>query len=258
MKRLVKKSDLQKETAKYDLQGQVELDSQKLIHQSSKTNIMRLPLLHRLPFQKYYESIENLINADMVVLELGAECGNHTAAAVETKAKVYALDVSQTSLEVCKSNLIDVRIVLANMEDIPMEKSSIDVILSCGSLSYGDPTKVLNQINRILKPGGSLIILDSLNHNLVYRINRWIYYLKGNTSRSTLKHMPTQETIELFSDQFDEVEIKYFGTYLWMELILSRILGNSMAHDLFNRIEKFFPSKRNAFKFLLVCRNFVP
>ena len=108
----------------------------------------------------------------MVVLELGAGRGNHTAVICETKAKVIALDISESSLVVCKNLFSKVQIMVGNIENIPLQTNSVDIVVSAGSLSYGDHEKVRNEIFRVLKPAGSIIMIDSLNHNFIYRINQ--------------------------------------------------------------------------------------
>jgi ubiquinone/menaquinone biosynthesis C-methylase UbiE len=86
------------------------------------------------------------------------------------------LDISEKSLAVCKSLFSEVQTRVGNIEKIPLESNSIDIVLAAGSLSYGDHQKVRNEILGVLKPEGSLIVLDSLNHNLAYRMNRYIHY----------------------------------------------------------------------------------
>ena len=190
----------------------------------------------------------------MVALELGAGCGNHTAVICETKAKVIALDISENSLAVCQSIFRDVQIVVSNMENLPLESNFVDVVLSCGSLSYGDNEKVKREIFRVLKPGGSLIVLDSLNHNLAYKMNRWIHYKRGKRTLSTLQRMPTQKLIQDLTAPFCEVEIAYYGSYMWFTLVLRKLIGNKLARSLDVSLEKHFPSKLGAFKVVLICK----
>jgi ubiquinone/menaquinone biosynthesis C-methylase UbiE len=143
---------------------------------------------------------------------------------------------------------------VGNIEKIPLESNSIDTVLAAGSLSYGDHQKVRNEILRVLKPEGSLIVLDSLNHNLAYRINRYIHYKRGKRTLSTLQRMPNQRYIEDILKPFKEVKINYFGSYLWLTVLLSKVIGVNLARKLDRKLEKRFPSKLGAFKFLLVCK----
>jgi ubiquinone/menaquinone biosynthesis C-methylase UbiE len=113
-------------------------------------------------------------------LELGAGFGRHTSVIADCGVKLIVNDISESALEI--NNLIHPNIfksIASNMDAIPLPNQSIDVVICCGSLSYADPKKVNREIFRLLKPGGHLIILDTLNHNPIYRINRYIKVLTG-------------------------------------------------------------------------------
>jgi ubiquinone/menaquinone biosynthesis C-methylase UbiE len=246
------KSDVEKEREKYDSVASTEVVSPSRI--DSKLNLLEISDWYREPFVKYYENIEKIVQPAMVVLELGAGCGNHTAVICETNAKVIALDISEKSLGVCKTLFSEVETVVGNIEKIPLQTNSVDIVVSAGSLSYGNHEKVRKEIFRVLKPGGSLIVLDSLNHNFAYRINRYIHYKRGKRTLSTLQRMPDQKYLEELMKPFKEAKISYFGSYLWLTILLSKFIGNSLARKLDKKLEKWFPSKLGAFKFLLSCK----
>jgi hypothetical protein len=68
--------------------------------------------------------------------------------------------------------------------------------------------------------------------------------------------MPNQDYIEEMVKPFKEVKISYFGSYLWLTILLSKISGTGFARKLDMKLEKHFPSKLGAFKFVLVCKDF--
>ena len=41
-----------------------------------------------------------------------------------------------------------------------------------------ETTKAMLEIHRVLKKNGIFICVDSLNNNLIYRVNRWFHYIK--------------------------------------------------------------------------------
>jgi len=245
-------SDHEKEREKYDSVASTEVVSPSRI--DSRLNLLEISDWYREPFEKYYEIIQKNVQPAMAVLELGAGCGNHTAVICETNAKVIALDISEKSLAVCKTLFNEVETVVGNVEEIPLQTDSIDIVVSAGSLSYGDHQQVSEEIFRVLKPGGSLIVLDSLNHNFAYRINRYIHYKRGKRTLSTLQRMPNQKYLEELMKPFKETKISYFGSYLWLTILLSKFIGNGLARKLDKKLEKWFPSKLGAFKFLLICK----
>ena len=132
-----------------------------------------------------------------------------------------------------------------------------DFIVCCNVLSYGSPVVVNNEIYRLLKPGGGLLIMDSLNHNYIYRLNRRIHYYRGNRTKSTLKRVPSIKRIQGFSKRFESNICFYFGSYYWIVIPLKFLLGKRIASR-FNKIfENIRPSGLSSFKFILVCEKYI-
>ena len=96
------------------------------------------------------------------------------------------------------------------MEFLPFASGSFDLVAMAGSLSYGDNDRVLRELHRVLRSGGTLVCVDSLNHNPIYRFNRWVHYRFGERSRSTLQRMPTLGLLEQYQAAFGEAQIRYF------------------------------------------------
>ena len=102
------------------------------------------------------------------------------------------------------------------MEQLPFNDESFDIVCIAGSLSYGDNIKVMKEIHRILVSGGSFIALDSLDNNPIYKLNRYLHYILGNRSKSTLKRMPTLDLISHYALRFSNLEVSYFGSITWL------------------------------------------
>lgn len=144
--------------------------------------------------------------------------------------------------------------MFADMEQLPFEDKSFDVVTSAGSLSYGKAKKVDSEIHRVIRPGGVFICVDSLNNNPIYRINRYIHFLKGNRSKMTLKNMPIIKRIISLSSKYKKLDVKYFGSISFIIPILSKLLGDNSATDFSNYIDRIFRIKKSAFKFVLVAK----
>jgi ubiquinone/menaquinone biosynthesis C-methylase UbiE len=112
------------------------------------------------------------------VLEIGAGMGENTKFLLATEAKVCATDISEYSLSVIEKRFNNDKLTtkVADMEKLPFAGQSFDIIVSAGSLSYGDNDKVLDEIYRVLKNKGVFIAIDSLNNNPIYRLNRCLHY----------------------------------------------------------------------------------
>ena len=97
-------------------------------------------------------------------------------------------NISSISLKVLEKNLLKfskagLQTVVADMEQLPFENESFNVVTCAGSLSYGDAEKVDSEIRRVIKPSGFFICVDSLNNNPVYRLNRFIHDLKKERTK---------------------------------------------------------------------------
>ena len=123
------------------------------------------------PIEDYYSLIRN-ISGSLRFLEIGAGMGENSEPILKAGHKLHSTDISSESVEIMKKRFQKYNTFsaeTADMESLPFEDQSYDVVASSGSLSYGDNYKVLNEIYRVLKSGGIYIALDSLNNNPIYR-----------------------------------------------------------------------------------------
>jgi ubiquinone/menaquinone biosynthesis C-methylase UbiE len=211
----------------------------------------------REPFLCYEEFARSTILPDHEVLELGAGTGVHTLGLLSTGARVTATDISPNSLAVLERLLGgEGRLLtrLADIEALPFPDASFDVVTCAGSLSYGDPRTVDAEVLRVLRPGGSIIFVDVLDHNPVYRLNRWVHYLLGHRTRSTLLRMPTLPRIEGLARHFATSETRYFGGVVWAMPILARLAGMDRAAAISRASDRLLGTRRSAFKFVLLAR----
>jgi len=144
--------------------------------------------------------------------------------------------------------------MVADIEKLPFDNESFDVVTCAGSLSYGDAKLVDSEIYRVIKPGGFFICVDSLNCNPLYWLNRYVHYLRGLRSKMTLINMPTLKRINLFSEKYKEINIKYFGSITFLMPIISEFFGDKMAYSFSNYIDKIINVKKTAFKFTMVAK----
>jgi ubiquinone/menaquinone biosynthesis C-methylase UbiE len=212
--------------------------------------------IHHQPYIDYYEAIRDQLNSDHLVLEIAAGSGRHTNAIIISGATTTALDISEVALSVLITRTMGrAQIVCSLMEETPFESSTFDYVLSCGGLSYADNTDFLREIKRILKPGGGVIFLDTLNHNPIYKLNRFIRFLRNERTYSTLKRMPTLDFVTQIQTNFECSSLKTYGQLIWLrELVLK--VGIKRELTFLDRLENRLGNK-SAFKFLLVSKNLI-
>jgi ubiquinone/menaquinone biosynthesis C-methylase UbiE len=97
------------------------------------------------------------------MLELGCGTGHWTNFFVNKGYKVTATDISDAMLQIAKQKNLNADFIKADSSKIPFEDNSFDIISSITMLEFvEDQDKVLEEIQRVLKPGG-YFILGSLN-----------------------------------------------------------------------------------------------
>ena len=246
--------DKQAELSRYDSRARDILVDGKVGGAALIYGALACPPVLRSPYSYYEQCIRQHISHHHDVLELGSGTGMHTYALLLTGARVVASDISSKSLVVLSQRLVHVKTAVADMEALPFADHSFDVITSAGSLSYGDPALVDAELSRVLRPGGIFICVDSLNHNPVYRLNRWLHYKRGVRTQSTLLRMPTLGRIATIAQVFAETYVRYFGTMTYLMPILARIIGQNRASAISDYMDQVINVHRSAFKFVLVAK----
>jgi len=138
---------------------------------------------------------------------------------------------------------------IADMERLPFDDVSFDIVVNAGSLSYGDNNTVLNEIYRVLRSRSVFISIDSLSHNPIYRLNRYIHCLRGNRSLKTLKRMPTLKLLRKYQLKFGKIETKFFGLISYLVPLMNKVFGEYMSAKI---VDKMVFVKRSAFKFVMI------
>ncbi len=109
------------------------------------------------------------IKEDDIVLDLGSGAGNDVFIAgkiVGRKGKVVGLDMTEAMIEKAQTNkkmlgADNVEFILGEIENIPLDNESIDVILSnCVLNLVPDKVKAFREIYRVLKTSGHFTISD--------------------------------------------------------------------------------------------------
>lgn len=234
-----------------------ELVSLKDSELSKMIGIESIDILLRYVYEVYYSKLKEILKSEnLTVLEIGAGYGRHTGVLLGSSVKVLILDISKKSLAVnMKLNPNISSALLASINSIPLEDSSIDLVVSCESLSYADPNETDREIFRILKPGGNLVVLDSLNHNPIYILNRLLKAIRGTRTFNSIFRIPTIKRINRISARFENTEVIYFGKWIWISALLRSVFPISWilhTNQIFDRIG----TKKLAFKFILISKDF--
>jgi ArsR family transcriptional regulator len=110
-----------------------------------------------------------LLDESWTVADLGCGTGAIAQAISPFVAQVIAVDESGAMLSAARKRLhgvenVDIR--TGRLESIPIADAEVDVALLFLVLHYtAEPTRVIAEAVRILKPGGRLLVLDMMPHD---------------------------------------------------------------------------------------------
>ena len=106
----------------------------------------------------------------MVIADLGAGEGAFSLLLAQRAKKVIAVDTSAKMIEVAREQALrngvkNLEFRLGDMEEVPIKAASVDLVWISQSLHHAlHPGRALAEANRILRPGGRIVILDLVKH----------------------------------------------------------------------------------------------
>lgn len=220
---------------------------------------LNFPLYLRSPYHYYEDILNQYVVKDSKVLDLCCGDGIHTITLGKICDHVIATDIAENSIElaIMRAEALDLHSITfqkGDAENLEFADNSFDIVTCVGSISYVDLELFTSEVLRVLKPGGKFIAVDSFNYSPIYRLNRYIHYLRGERSLSTLKRMPSEYTLKYFGLRFQKIENKYFGIFAFSGSILGKLFGNPRAQKVIDELDKRMSIlKRYSFKIVIIA-----
>jgi len=138
-----------------------------------------------------------------VCLDVGSGGGYLSIALAKiTNLDFVLLDRSQEMLDIAERNIVEaglenrLRILLADVHEIPLNDCSVDIVVSRGSVFFWeDQTKAFKEIYRVLAPGGvtfigggfgSAKLKKRVDEKMMARQKDWLNITKERLSSSTM------------------------------------------------------------------------
>ena len=146
------------------------------------------------------------------LLEVGFGMGTDLFQFAKGGANVYGIDLTPRHLEIAKKRFelygIDAELLLGDAEDLPFDNNTFDVVYTFGVIHHTPEThKTLDEIHRVLKPGGNAIIGVYHKNSAFYWLRTMFYnhILSGNYKKQSFAK--TFSNIEYRADDNDAIPL---------------------------------------------------
>jgi SAM-dependent methyltransferase len=213
----------------------------------------------RAPYAEFERQIAALAGPGAVVLDIGAGTGTFSLAARGEGRLLIATDISGTALLVAQRRAraagLPLCLVCADGERLPFRDGAVDLVTSAGALYCFDLGALTNEVRRVLRPEGGWVIVDSLNENPLYRLNRFIGFLRRRRTALALHNVPTTASLRQLTRAFGAVDIRYHGVLAFLLPLLKPALGARQAGSIVHAADRWMGwFRRWAFKVVVVAR----
>jgi len=182
------------------------------------------------------------------VLELGCGTGYFTKELIKTNAHIVAIDISDNLLNEAKSTIVakNVEFLLENAYQMSFHDNIFDSVVGSSVLHHLDISSALNEIHKVLKPGGTIYFTEPNMMNPQIALQKNIPFIKKmagdspdetaffrwNLRKKLVKYDFTQISIEPFDFLHPAIPgkainiVKSFGAIMENTPILKEIAGS--------------------------------
>lgn len=139
------------------------------------------------------------------VLDMGCGAGHASFAAAHQVKQVVAYDLSAQMLDVVaqaakEKGLDNIATRQGYAESLPFEDGSFDVVISRYSAHHWhDVGRALREVNRVLKPGGVVIVMDVMSPGHPVR-DIWLQPVEALRDTSHVRNYSSGEWLSLMND----------------------------------------------------------
>ena len=165
----------------------------------------------------YLENTLKNLSKDKICLDYCCGLGNTSLNLYRYGAKkVYGIDIAEKEVETAKKALRengfdDSGIVVGDAEFTNFNDNQFDLIVCIGVLHHLDVNKAFKELNRILKPGGSVVAFEALGYNPIIQAYRKLTpELRTDWEKD---HILTKKEIKIAMEHFSSLNIKYFHLF---------------------------------------------
>lgn len=195
------------------------------------------------------------------LLGVGHGLGTDWVQYAQNDAAVIVCSPATPQLELVRRNFdlrrLPGRFIQAEPTSLPLESSSIDVVC-ISSLHHGidEPEKVIEEVHRVLKPGGKVLAVTPAYYDVDYWVrtlyfwNRWLQPNRGKNPLRCKRRLSGRQLQQLFH-RFNEIHIRKRqlrrpelpAAWRWIPLpILARLMGRVLVLKAFKPVRESIDS----------------
>jgi len=161
--------------------------------------------------EDFYDFLrKNSLNSN--ILDYGCGIGNSLKKVIEFKPKkIIGIDISDISIQKAKKTIdtrnSNVDLLVDNCEKTKFNDNTFDIVYGTGILHHLNIEICLQEIHRILKPGGKFLFIEPLGTNPLINFYRKL----TPKSRSIDEHPLVEKDFNLIKNKFVNSKVKYYG-----------------------------------------------
>lgn len=146
---------------------------------------------HRYKVEPFIHSVAQFTrHRGKKILEVGVGAGTDHLQWARAGAECYGVDLTEAAIRTTENHLrihnLSSNLARMDAEALPFDDDSFDLVYSWGVIHHTDrPEKIIDEIRRVLRPGGVFIGMMYGRHSLV-AVRLWVGHalLKGNPFRT--------------------------------------------------------------------------
>jgi SAM-dependent methyltransferase len=146
------------------------------------------------------------------VLDFGCGTGENIVPVVERGARVIGMDISPDLIALARKRLndagLEARLEVGSAYDTGLPDESVDVVFCIALIHHLDIARVVDEMARILSPGGVVILQEPVRFSRTYAFLRGL--LPAHEDISEFEHPLTREELRTVTERFKVRALRYF------------------------------------------------
>lgn len=206
----------------------MELEEYKLMYELEEIHWWYRGLRNLL-----FSSVNKYFQDQRRISVLDAGCGTgYNLKYLDKYGSSFGIDISETAIGYCQERGLK-KIAKASISTLPFREESFDLVVSTDVLYHRavkDDTESINEIYRVLKKGGILII-NLPAHNYLRRTHDDRVHTRHRYTINELLH-------KIEGSDFKPIKMSYRNSFLYPAVLISSLINNGKSKNISSDLKK--------------------